>query len=172
MLPFLASLCVADPVEVRPLPPGYVYPVLPAAYEGKTLSEYGPIKSIEVIDRKIQPHSKPSPLQNDTIRKLIFEHRLAHPSSFSMLELETDRKLVVTFVDGTRFEYFHSTLQSIASPNKPAIACMLLPEANYRKDRIPVSDKSNKGEQAMPSDGHKPSSFAPTAGSTAPADAH
>jgi len=29
-----------------------------------------------------------------------------------------------------------------------------------------------KTEQAMPSDGHKPSSFAPTAGSTAPADAH
>ena len=30
----------------------------------------------------------------------------------------------------------------------------------------------SKGEQAVPSDGHKPSSFAPTTGSTAPADAH
>jgi len=145
LIPFMVSLCVAEPGEIGPLPPGYVYPVLPEGYEGKTLSELGPIESIALIDRKTQPFAKPSRLSNETIRMLVFEHRLAHPSSFSMPEWETDKKLVVTFVDGTRFEYFHSTLQSIASPNKPSIACMLLPEANYRKDRMPVSAKP-KGE--------------------------
>ena len=146
LIQLLASISVAEPVETRSPPPGWVYPVLPEAYEGKTLSELGPIKSIELIERKTYPLAKPSRLSNETIRKLIFEHRLAHPSTFSMLEWETDKTLVVTFVDGTRFEYFHSTLQSITSPNKPAIACMLLPEDNYKKDRIAVSIKDT-GEQ-------------------------
>jgi len=147
LIQLLVSICVAEPVEIRPLPPGWVYPVLPEAYEGMTLSELGPIKSIELIDRKTQPLAKPSPLSNDTIRKLVFEHRLAHPRSFPMLEAETDKILVVTFADGTRFEYFHSTLQSIIPPNGSPIKCMLLMEANYKSDRIPVSVQP-KGEQA------------------------
>jgi hypothetical protein len=138
---------MAEPGKIRPAPPGYVYEVLPEAYEGKTLSELGPIKSIDLIDAELPALARPSPVSNELIRKLVFEHRLAHPMSYPMLDHVSAKIIEVTFVDGTRFQYFGSGQLRISAPNKPPIRCLLLREENYRTDRIAVPDKS-KGEQA------------------------
>ena len=134
----LASLCVAAPGEIRPLPPGWVYPALPVAYEGKTLSELGPIKSIEVVDREHPALPRHSPVPNELIRKLVFELRLAHPATYAMLDKEYAKIIEVTFVDGTRFRSYGTVGQYIFAPNQPRVTCLLLPEENYRRDRIPV----------------------------------
>lgn len=147
LIQLLVSISVAEPVEIRPLPPGWVYPVLPEPYEGKTLSELGSIKTIELIDSAVPESEKASPLSNERIKMMVFEYRLAHPSTLPMLESRTDRILVVTFVDGTRFEYFRSSVQSITPPKGPPIKCMLMKDANYKRDRIPMS-VNPKGEQA------------------------
>lgn len=138
---FLGAMGVAEEEAVRPAPPGYAYPVLPARYEGKRLSDLGPIKSIELIDRKLPAADKPSPVTNETIRKLVFEHRLAHPSSFAMLDSSYSKIIVVTFEDGTRFHCGRTILQTIEHPDKSGVGCMLLPDSNYRNGRMALAVK-------------------------------
>jgi len=120
---------------------------LPEAYEGKTVSELGPIKSIVVSNSKSSDDV--SPMSNEMIRKLIFENRLRHPAAASMMVSSPDKHFEVTFEDGTRCRYFDSLRQEILPPNQPPIRCMLLQKGHFRIGK-PASEQYQ--DEAVPPD--------------------